>query len=87
MSAIIELSLGLAVKGQGPTVLAGEVPRYLFLLYYSFLLEFYMQVLSIHVDESGDFGDYNTKFAPYYIFTLVFHNQVLDISEDIKRLD
>ena len=46
-----------------------------------------MQDLSIHVDESGDFGDYNTKFAPYYIFTLVFHNQVLDISEDIKRLD
>ncbi len=46
-----------------------------------------MQDLSIHVDESGDFGDYNSRFAPYYIFTLVFHEQVFDISKDIKRLD
>ncbi len=43
--------------------------------------------LSIHIDESGDFGDYNPKYAPYYILSLVFHEQVFDISEDIKRLD
>lgn len=46
-----------------------------------------MRVLSIHVDESGDFGDYNSKFAPQYIFTLVFHEQVHDIKHDIKILD
>ena len=46
-----------------------------------------MHTLSIHVDESGDFGDYNPKFAPYYIFTLLFHDQSNDISENIKTLD
>lgn len=46
-----------------------------------------MKELSIHVDESGDFGDYSTKFAPYYIFTLVFHEQGNDISANIKTLD
>ena len=46
-----------------------------------------MRELSIHVDESGDFGDYSAKFAPYYIFTLVFHEQENDISGQIKTLD
>ena len=46
-----------------------------------------MQDLSIHVDESGDFGDYNPKYAPYYILSMVLHKQTLDISKDIKRLD
>ena len=46
-----------------------------------------MKELSVHVDESGDFGDYSTKFAPYYIFTLVFHEQENDISANIKTLD
>lgn len=46
-----------------------------------------MSELSIHVDESGDFGDYNPKYAPYYIFTLVFHEQDNDITGDIKILD
>ena len=46
-----------------------------------------MRELSIHEDESGDFGDYSTKFAPYYIFTLVFHEQENDITENIKILD
>ena len=32
-----------------------------------------MQDLSIHVDESGDFGDYNPKYAPYYILSMVLH--------------
>ena len=31
-----------------------------------------MKVLSIFVDESGDFGEYNTKFAPHYTFSMVF---------------
>ena len=45
-----------------------------------------MQVLSIFVDESGDFGEY-AKHAPYYIVTMVFHDQSIDISPNIKRLD
>ena len=31
-----------------------------------------MKELSIFVDVSGDFGKYNTKYAPQYIFTMVF---------------
>ena len=46
-----------------------------------------MRILSIHVDESGDFGSYNPKYAPNYIFTLVFHDQENDILEEIKNLD
>jgi len=46
-----------------------------------------MKELSIFVDESGDFGDYNSKYAPQYIFSLVFHEQKDSIDDDIKRLD
>ena len=46
-----------------------------------------MRILNIHVDESGDFGDYNPRYAPYYIFTLVFHDQDNEIKEEIKALD
>lgn len=46
-----------------------------------------MRILSVHVDESGDFGEYSTKYAPIYIFSLIFHEQSNDISENIKVLD
>ena len=46
-----------------------------------------MKILNIHVDESGDFGLYNSKYAPNYIFTLIFHDQKDDITEDIRTLD
>lgn len=45
-----------------------------------------MSVLSIFVDESGDFGDYE-KHSPYYIVSLIIHNQDDDISSEVKRLD
>lgn len=45
-----------------------------------------MKELSIFVDESGDFGEYE-KHAPYYIVTMVFHNQDVDISENLHKLD
>ncbi len=45
-----------------------------------------MKELSIFVDESGDFGEYE-KHAPYYIVTMVFHDQSVDISEHIHKLD
>ena len=45
-----------------------------------------MKELSVFIDESGDFGEYN-KQSPYYIISMVFHDQSLSIEEDIKKLD
>lgn len=45
-----------------------------------------MKELSVFVDESGDFGEYDYH-APYYIISMVFHNQDIDISEDVQDLE
>ena len=45
-----------------------------------------MKELSIFIDESGDFGEYDFR-SPYYIITMVFHNQDCDISECINNLN
>ena len=45
-----------------------------------------MKELSIFVDESGDFGEYDYH-APYYIISMVLHDQNMDISEDIQVLE
>jgi len=45
-----------------------------------------MKILSVFVDESGDFGQYSPH-SPYYIVTLAFHDQSVDMSEDIRWLD
>ena len=45
-----------------------------------------MKKLSIFVDESGDFGQYE-KHAPFYIFTLVFHDQDCSILSQIEHLE
>lgn len=45
-----------------------------------------MKELSIFIDESGDFGDYDPK-APFYIIGMVFQDQKNDISEAIHFLD
>ena len=45
-----------------------------------------MKTLSIFVDESGDFGEYE-QHAPYYIVTMVFHDQSKDISSNINVLN
>ncbi len=45
-----------------------------------------MNELSIFIDESGDFGEYNPH-SPYYIITMVFHNQTEDIQPAISRLN
>jgi hypothetical protein len=42
--------------------------------------------LSVFVDESGDFGAYESH-SPYYIVTLVFHNQSVDITRNINHLN
>lgn len=45
-----------------------------------------MRNLSIFVDESGDFGEYQPH-SPYYIVTMVIHEQDRDISSNIERLN
>lgn len=37
-----------------------------------------MRELSIFVDESGDFGEYE-KHSPFYIITMLLHDQNADI--------
>ena len=44
------------------------------------------EVLSIFVDESGDFGCYDYR-CPYYIVTLILHEQKYDISEKVTALN
>ena len=45
-----------------------------------------MSELSIFVDESGDFGSYESH-APFYLFTLVFHDQSKSIKDQIAHLE
>lgn len=45
-----------------------------------------MKELSIFVDESGDFGEYNYQ-SPYYIISMVFHNQNINIDQDLNKLE
>ena len=44
------------------------------------------KLLSIFIDESGDFGKYD-KRAPYYLVTMLFHDQSESIKEEPSRLD
>ena len=66
-------------KDPGPTYLAGRLPAALH-------NRGTMKELSIFVDESGDFGEYQ-KHSPYYIITMILHEQSVDISSQIKKLD
>ena len=45
-----------------------------------------MRELSIFVDESGDFGEYDYH-SPYYILSFVFHEQKHNISKELKTLN
>jgi len=42
--------------------------------------------LSIFIDESGDFGDFQPH-SPYYLVTMLFHNQADNIDDDNAVLD
>lgn len=44
-----------------------------------------MKILSVFIDESGDFGKTNEHNA-YYIVTFVFHNQSNNIQQQIDKL-
>ena len=45
-----------------------------------------MKELSVFIDESGDFGEYDDQ-APYYIITMVFHDQSQAITDAVQKLD
>ena len=45
-----------------------------------------MKELSVFIDESGDFGDYDER-SPYYIISMVFHDQRIPIKDAIEKLD
>ena len=45
-----------------------------------------MKEISVFVDESGDFGQYEPH-SPFYIVTLLFHDQSVDITENINHLN
>ena len=45
-----------------------------------------MKELSVFIDESGDFGQYEFH-SPFYIVTLVFHDQSINITENINHLN
>ena len=42
-------------------------------------------VLSIFIDESGDFGPYE-HHTPYYLVAMVLHNQSVSIESNIQEL-
>lgn len=44
------------------------------------------KILSVFIDESGDFGAYD-RHAPFYLVSMVFHDQRSDIRENIQVLD
>lgn len=44
------------------------------------------KVLSVFIDESGDFGQYNPA-SPYYYVAMVLHDQDIDISKNIESLE
>ena len=44
------------------------------------------KVLSVFIDESGDFGQYNPASPNYYV-AMVLHNQEIDISKNIETLE
>lgn len=44
------------------------------------------KILSVFIDESGDFGPYESH-APYYLVSMILHNQNTNITENIKVFD
>ena len=44
------------------------------------------KILSVFIDESGDFGPYDTA-APYYLVAMILHNQDVNITENISVMD
>ncbi len=45
-----------------------------------------MKELSIFIDESGDFGEYDYR-SPYYIIAMVMHDQAYDMGVELLKLE
>ena len=45
-----------------------------------------MKELSIFIDESGDFGEYDYH-SPYYIISMVMHDQDYNIDSELIKLE
>ena len=45
-----------------------------------------MRELSIFIDESGDYGEYQ-HHSPYYIISMVFHDQSVPIDDSVRKLN
>ena len=71
-------------KDPGPPN-GGEIPR-LFYFTEKVVVVLIENILSIFIDESGDFGPYEPH-APFYIVSMVLHEQNNDISQAIIQLD
>ena len=71
-------------KDPGPSR-AGRFPA-IFIFKLIFKEAMPLHELSIFIDESGDFGEYDYH-SPYYIISMVFHNQKNDISKPLKTLN
>lgn len=44
------------------------------------------RILSVFIDESGDFGPYDFR-TPYYMVAMVLHDQNVDISDNIRTVN
>ncbi len=44
------------------------------------------KILSVFIDESGDFGQYNPASPNYYV-AMILHDQEKDISKNIAALE
>jgi len=65
---------------------AGNFPAILLLKFTAKDTHMSDKILSVFIDESGDFGPYEPH-APYYLVAMVLHDQNIDITENIKVFD
>ncbi len=66
--------------------MAGNFPAFSFISNVERRMILSENILSIFIDESGDFGPYE-HHAPFYIVSMILHEQSRDITENISVLD
>ena len=76
------ISFGLVARPR--SIFGGEVPRHYY--FHQLWRCPKLKELSVFIDESGDFGEYDYH-SPYYIITMVFHEQQEDIQPAISKLN
>lgn len=69
-------------KDPGPSN-GGEFPRFFFIFGLSLMAA---KILSIFIDESGDFGKFESH-CPFYLVTMILHDQSHDINELVSKFD